>query len=392
MNIADWRTDIRAVRHLYVHIPFCHRHCSYCDFNTYANMEHRMAAYTDALCAELALLAQNDPASATYQPLPPTIFLGGGTPSMLPLDQMERVLQAAGRVIPLETAEVTVECNPGTVLGRDYLRHLRGMGVNRISMGVQSLHDLTLRVLGRIHTAAEAYASFADARAAGFTRINLDFIFGLPGQTLEQWEATLQEIITWQTDHFSLYSLILEPQTPLHAQVMGGRLRVPDDDATGAMYELAIERLGAAGYEQYEISNWARSGQQCAHNLAYWLNVDYFACGAGAHGHLFPRRYADVLGIDDYIGRIQAGISPIADVTDLTLRDLMAETMFMGLRMQVGVSFAHFRALCGMELTEVYASELTDLTALGLLEQDATGVRLTPRGRMLGNRVFERFV
>src|SRR5215208_953532 len=264
-------------RHLYLHIPFCQRRCSYCDFNTYANMEDRMEAYVDALCQEigawsLRLEARSSPPqppapspqpqALTRASLRPTVFLGGGTPSMLPLPLMERVLAAANEIVPLADAEVTVEANPGTVLGRDYLRQLRGLGVNRLSMGVQSLHDPTLRVLGRIHTAAEARASYKDARRAGFENINLDFIFGLPGQTIEQWDATLREIGQWQTDHFSLYSLILEATTPLYAQVVGGRLSVPDEDATADMYERAIELLGAAGYEQYEISNWARNQNQ----------------------------------------------------------------------------------------------------------------------------------
>ncbi|KPV51701.1 coproporphyrinogen III oxidase, partial [Kouleothrix aurantiaca] len=347
----------------------------------------------------------------TRADLRPTIFLGGGTPSMLPLPLMERVLAAADAIIPLAGAEVTVEANPGTVLGRDYLRGLRALGVNRLSMGVQSLHDPTLRVLGRIHTAAEARESYGDARRAGFENINLDFMFGLPGQDVAQWEATLHEITTWDAEHFSLYSLILEESTPLFAQVTAGRTSVPDDDATGEMYERAIELLGAGGYAQYEISNWARArrleGAQptptpqlpsptglyaCHHNLAYWLNADYLAAGAGAHGHIFPQRYADVLGIDDYIGRVAAGRMPVAEITDLSVRDLYAETMFMGLRLNVGVSYAHFRERCGAEMDAIYAAELAELAARGLIVRDALGVRLSERGRMLGNQVFEAFV
>jgi len=425
---SAWRARGAGVRHLYIHIPFCHRRCAYCDFNTYANMDDRMEAYVDALCEEIRdwrLEIGDSPLQSpisnhqafTRAALRPTVFLGGGTPSMLPLPLVERVLKAADAIVPRDRAEVTVEANPGTVLGRDYLRELRHLGVNRLSMGVQSLHDPTLRVLGRIHSAAEARASYEDARRAGFDNINLDFIFGLPGQTAEQWDATLREITTWDTDHFSLYSLILEEKTPLYAQVMGGRLSVPDEDATGEMYERAIERLGAAGYVQYEISNWARTKNQeprtknhfidetsvlnsrfsvpwyaCHHNLAYWLNADYLACGAGAHGHLYPRRYFDVLGIDDYIARVRAGRSPIAEVTPLTARDLAAETMFMGLRLNAGVSFAHFRDRCGADMDDLYAAELADLVRLGLLERDDVGVRLTARGRMLGNQVFQRFV
>jgi oxygen-independent coproporphyrinogen-3 oxidase len=436
--LDEWRPRVAGLRHLYIHIPFCHRRCAYCDFNTYANMDDRMEAYVDALCQEIGDWASGigtwemrskpqagapsgplKPHVLTRASLRPTIFLGGGTPSMLPLPLIERVLAAASAIVPLESAEVTVEANPGTVLGRNYLRGLRGLGVNRLSMGVQSLHDPTLRVLGRIHTAAEARASYEDARRAGFENINLDFIFGLPGQTVAQWDATLGEIATWGAEHFSLYSLILEEKTPLYAQVIGGRVSVPDEDATAEMYERAIDRLGAAGYVQYEISNWAVSKDEgrrkkdeeyeqdrfllhpssfilpalaCHHNLAYWLNADYLACGAGAHGHLFPHRYFDVLGIDEYIGRARAGQPPIAETTALSERDLYAETMFMGLRLNVGVSYAHFRDRCGAELADVYGDVLAELEALGLLERGELGVRLSERGRMLGNQVFERFV
>ena len=413
------------MKHLYIHIPFCHRRCAYCDFNTYANMDDRMAAYVDALVAELGSRGEELGAGSrvaipyTLNPKPstlhtlnrealmPTVFLGGGTPTMLPPELMEQVLRAADTIVPLNNAEVTVEANPGTVLGRDYLRRLRDMGVNRISMGVQSLHNPTLKVLGRIHTAEEARQSFADAQQAGFKRINLDFIFGLPGQDVEQWGNTLDEIVTWGAEHFSLYSLILEESTPLYAQVTAGRVSVPDDDATGEMYEMAMARFADAGYRQYEISNWAKSqgsglrGQEseplvpegaCHHNLAYWLNADYLAAGAGAHGHVFPRRYFDILNIDDYIAASRRGELPTAEVTELTAHDLQVETMFMGLRLNIGVSYAHFRERCGVEMADVFGPTLDELAASGLLVRDNAGVRLTERGRMLGNQVFVKFV
>lgn len=395
------------MRHLYIHIPFCHRRCAYCDFNTYANMEDRIEAYVAALCAELGMLAAQapppPPASPEAAALRPTIFLGGGTPTMLSLGQVERVLAAAAAIVPLAGAEISSEANPGTVLGRDYLRGLRALGVNRLSMGVQSLHDPTLRILGRIHTADEARQSYVEAREAGFDNLNLDFIFGLPGQDLAQWEQTLATIAAWEVDHFSLYSLILEENTPLFAQVTAGRVSVPDDDATAAMYEAAIASLGAAGYVQYEISNWVLPNgagellpgvpaRACHHNVAYWLNSDYLAAGAGAHGHHYPRRYFDLLGIDDYIAAVGSGRLPVAEVTELTPKDLRAETMMMGMRLSGGVGEAHFAARCGLSLDAAYGEALADLAAQGLVERAAGRVRLTPRGRMLGNRVFERFL
>jgi oxygen-independent coproporphyrinogen-3 oxidase len=422
------------MKHLYIHIPFCHRRCAYCDFNTYANMDDRIEAYVVALCAELHLLAETvapaPPASTEAAALRPTIFLGGGTPTMLSLGQMERVLDAASAIVPLDGAEVSSEANPGTVLGRDYLRGLRQLGVNRLSMGVQSLHDPTLRILGRIHTADEARQSYIEAREAGFDNINLDFIFGLPGQDQAQWEATLDEIVAWEVDHFSLYSLILEEQTPLFAQVTAGRVSVPDDDATATMYEAAMEHFAAAGYMQYEISNWARaagrlggvarpsekesfphlfcedSGEShalaavpsraCHHNLAYWLNSDYLAAGAGAYGHITtgdsPHRYYDILAIDAYIAAMDAGHRPLAETIPLAAGDIRAETMMMGLRLNAGVGEEHFAARCGASLSDVYGPEVADLTSQGMIERIAGRVRLTPRGRMLGNQVFLRFL
>lgn len=429
-----------VVKHLYVHIPFCVRRCAYCDFNTYANLEDRIEPYVAALCAELALLAVEQPQPSHVSPLasisddnfPPTagvsratlqpsIFFGGGTPSMLTLAQLERVLHAASALVPLDTAEITLEANPSELLGADmaaldYLRGLRELGINRLSLGVQSLHDPTLRVLGRTHTAAEAYRCFAAARRVGFTSINLDFMFGLPGQTVAQWEAALAEVLTWGADHFALYALILEERTPLAAQVMRGQVCVPDDDATAAMYEAAMQHFAAAGYAQYEISNWARRVEQqptsanrhglcqpddldsslptlaCQHNLAYWLNSDYLAAGAGAHGHVYPQRYANLAVVDAYIAAVQAGRRPVAEWVPLTEDDLYAETMFMGLRLNTGVSLAHFRDRCGVDLNVIYGDLLRELAQTGLIERRASVVRLTPRGQMLGNQVFARFV
>lgn len=410
------------MKHLYIHIPFCQRRCSYCDFNTYANMDNRIEAYVTALCAELeargralapavalgSASSQLAPPPLTRASLRPTIFLGGGTPTMLSLHQMERVLAAADTIVPVAAAEVTTEANPGTVIDEAYLRGLRSLGINRISFGVQSLHDPTLRVLGRIHTAAEAIETYQQAQRAGFERVNLDFIFGLPGQTTEQWAWTLDRLAEIAPEHVSLYSLIVEEGTPLHQQVTRGSITVPDDDASAAMYELAMEQLAAAGYIQYEISNWAKDMRQlqqaspgwerslptgaCHHNVAYWLNADYVAAGAGAHGHIYPQRWHDILGINDYIATIGAGQLPTAETIELSEADLFGETMMMGLRLNSGVSFAHFADRCGHDLRAVYGNEIRSLNELGMIVQDEIGIRLTEKGRMLGNEVFARFL
>lgn len=389
-------------------------------------MDDRIEAYVAALCAELGMRAAelgnqsikapaSDPQFSTRgltrADLQPSIFLGGGTPTMLSLAQMERVLAAADQIVPIDCAEVTTEANPGTVIDEAYLRGLRSLGINRISFGVQSLHDPTLRVLGRIHTAAEALRTYEQAQRAGFDQINLDFIFGLPGQTQVQWAWTLDRLAEISPEHVSLYSLIVEENTPLHQQVTRGSITVPDDDASAAMYELAMEKLGAAGYEQYEISNWAKhTGNMdnrhsslvtrhsslpagaCHHNLAYWLNADYMAAGAGAHGQRYPQRWHDILGVNDYIASVRSGRLPVAETLDLIESDLFAETMIMGLRLNSGVAYTHFADRCGPALLDVYAAEIQELVQLGMLAQDEIGIRLTERGRMLGNEVFLRFL
>ncbi|RRR65711.1 MAG: radical SAM family heme chaperone HemW [Candidatus Viridilinea halotolerans] len=400
--------------HLYIHIPFCQRRCAYCDFNTYAHSEQHIAAYVDALCAELGMLvALRPPPSASPEAaaLGDTIFFGGGTPTMLSLKQFERILAAATPLVPLEHAEISCEANPGTVLNLSYLRGLRSLGINRLSLGVQSLDDATLRRLGRIHSAAEAQQSYTQARQAGFTHVNLDLIFGLPTQSLEQWQRTLTTIATWQAEHLALYALTVEEATPLHAQVASGQLAIPDDDATATMYEVAMESLAAAGYLQYEISNWGWGGATpgvsgvrgglgpprtpdtaCRHNLAYWLNSDYLAAGAGAHGHGYPQRYANLRAIGDYIAAVQAGTRPVGEALDLTPHDLYAETMLMGMRLNMGVSASHFAARCGRSLDATYGPVLAELVAQGLIERTAERVYLTPRGRMLANQVCMRFL
>lgn len=404
--------------HLYIHIPFCRKRCAYCDFTSYAGQEDRLDAYVAALCAELDMLPSPTVATAALRP---TIFLGGGTPSLLSLNQIERILQAARPLVVLEGAEVTVEANPGTLMGHsthktdayEYFCGLRSLGVNRLSLGVQSLHDPTLQLLGRIHTTAEAETCVASASRAGFAHINVDLIFGVPGQTTESWVAQLHTITQWAScwniDHYSCYSLILEEHTLLYDQVERGEICLPDEDTTATMYDIAIEHFAATGYTHYEISNWARaasskatnkgaaSGEQsddsrCHHNLAYWLNDDYLGVGAGAHGHISPQRYANIGTIGEYLATVQAGQRPVDIVTPLTLANRCAETMFMGLRMHSGVRFAHFRQRCGVDMDRVYGKTLAMLQREGLLVRTAEAVSLTPRGRRLGNRVFEHFI
>jgi len=389
---------------LYVHIPFCQAKCPYCDFNSYAGLESLMAPYVDALIAEMALWRE-----ATRDARVNTVFFGGGTPSFLPLAETERIFTALGRSFSARggpDAEITTEANPGSA-DSARLDGLRQMGFNRLSLGVQSFQDDELRLLGRVHSAAEARQAYRAARRAGFENVNLDLIYGLPGQPLAAWQRTLAEAIALRPEHLSLYALTLEEGTPLAADVARGRPPAPDPDLAADMYLWAGEALAAAGYQQYEISNWALPGRRCRHNLVYWHNEPYLGLGAGAHSCLGGFRFAAVRDPSRYIRDVMArGAEPHADglaaflaglrhletVEETTPARAMAETVILGLRLVEGVSAAAFRRRFGASLLSVYGPAVAELTALGLLERANGRVRLTPKGRLLGNEAFERFL
>ncbi len=397
-NIYNWRKEPVG---LYLHVPFCESKCIYCDFNSYANMEDKYAPFVDALCADIRRGASwdLDGTPDSEQAEIATVFFGGGTPSVLQPAQIGSILQAArGRYCIADHAEITMEANPGTISLGKFEGYLHA-GVNRLSMGVQVLDDLMLKKLGRIHTAEGAIESYRLARQAGFDNINLDFIYGLPGQDLAHLDRMLDRLLSLSPlpDHLSCYSLIVEEHTPLYVGVMRGLIKVPGEDEVADMYELIGERLSEAGYTQYEISNWSR-GKSCAHNLVYWHDQRYLAFGPGASGYWGDTRYTTVLGPADYITRVGDGNSVIADREGVTPEGEMGEFMMLGLRLNEGVSRSEFYRRFRVELDSVYEAELRDLCAVGLLDLaysanlDDDSVRLSSRGRLLGNEVFERFI
>jgi oxygen-independent coproporphyrinogen-3 oxidase len=387
---------------LYIHIPFCSLKCSYCDFNSYANLEHLVPDFTRALCQEMRLWS---PAMAG-RPVP-TVFFGGGTPSLMPLGELEAIFAAMRENFALDPdAEVTIEANPGTV-DLDYLRGLVALGANRLSFGVQSFHDDELIALDRIHTAAEAKQGYAWAREAGFRRVNLDLIYGLPEQPLERWQETLEQAIALAPDHLSLYALTVEEGTKLAYDIDHGRVPEPDSDMQATMYEWSQRRLAGAGYVQYEISNWARPGEECRHNLVYWRNGDWLGLGPGAHSHLDGARFADVYSPKQYISLVgEAGrrelpggarqlIRALPQVTfvDETSRELqMADTVILALRLNEGLDVAAFEARFGATLEAAYGQQIAELTSLGLLERADGRLRLTDGGRYVANEVFVRLL
>lgn len=373
---------------LYIHIPFCRAKCHYCDFNSYPGLEALYEPYVAAVIAELAQWVEEWP-ELEWQ----TIYIGGGTPSVLAPEQMARLLAGCGtswRVA--ESAEITQEANPGT-MDSAQLVALRRLGITRLSLGVQSLDDGLLRLLGRIHTAQEAVDTFRLARQAGYDNINLDLMYGLPGQSLAQWQETLRTALALRPDHLSLYALTLHEETPLAQQIACGALPAPDDDMAAEMYTWARHELQAQGWLHYELSNWAaRPESICRHNLTYWLDQPYLGIGAGAHSYVGRRRFWNVNQPDVYIQRITVGERPVAGAEQIDAATEMAEMMMLGLRLIEGVSYRRFRQRFGCDLREIYATELDALTRYDLIHVEPERVRLTERGYLLGNEVFERFL
>ncbi len=393
---------------LYIHIPFCAQKCPYCDFNTYAGLGALYDETVDALCTEMAQWGPR----LGGRPIE-TIFLGGGTPTVLGAAQLQRLFAAVRAHFTLaDGCEITSEANPGTVDQATFVT-LRDLGVNRLSLGVQSFQPEELAFLGRIHSVDDVDHAFTAARRAGFDDINLDFIFGLPNQQPAQWEKTLARALALAPEHLSLYSLIVEENTPLYNWVESGRVAAPDDDLAATLYETAMEQLAAAGYLQYEVSNWARKATGEAadvlspahvsrHNRVYWRNGEYVGIGPGAHSHLrlrdasgrlWSRRWGNRKPVAGYVRRMQQGVSVEAFSELLDERTAMGETMMVGLRLvREGVPFDHFARLHGADLRTVFATELAELTALGMVVLDPARVRLTQHGLLLGNQVFARFL
>ena len=389
----------------YVHVPFCQTKCPYCDFNTYQGIEGLMSPYLDALLSEITAWGR-----ALGHPPVNTIFFGGGTPSYLPDGALGRIIAATSQAFSIrEDAEITAEANPGD-LTRGRAVSLLAQGLNRVSIGVQSLDNDLLNLLGRRHDADQAIAAFRTVREAGFDNVNLDLIYGLPNQSLSQWQDTLQRLSALEPAHISLYCLTVEEGTPLHRWVERGEVPYPDPDLAADMYQYARELLGSLGYHHYEISNWSRPGLASRHNLAYWRSLPYLGVGPGAHSCLGGYRFWDMDSPRGYIEAAQrwaaATPSPSNGITAAWLDTVgpvggyesidddltAAETMFLGLRLLDGLDVAEASRRLGTDLAARYRTPLSDLVELGLLVREDTVYRLHPSAYLIANQVFERFL
>lgn len=369
---------------LYIHIPLCVKKCAYCDFASFAGRMEQRGRYVQAVCREIR-------AQAAFfgRRRVGTVFLGGGTPTLLTDDQVREILDTVrGRFDLAADAEITMEGNPGT-LTLENLRAYRRSGVNRLSLGVQSLDDGLLRAIGRIHTSEEAAQAVRMAREAGFGNLNLDLMLGLPGQTPAQWKATLEGAIALGPDHLSCYGLILEEGTPLYASVQAGTCApLPDEDAMEAMDALTAQLTRAAGYAQYEVSNYAKPGKACRHNIVYWECLPYLGVGLGAHSDLNGRRFYNPADWEVYMKMAEGGDTARDAEGENTREDRMFERMMMGLRQVRGVDAARFARDFGAEIEQVWPKTCAEMRRGGLMASKRERVFLTARGMQVMNGVL----
>jgi oxygen-independent coproporphyrinogen-3 oxidase len=362
---------------LYVHVPFCVSKCAYCDFASYAGREADIPRYVDAVVREITRRG-----GETGHPKADTIFLGGGTPSLLDEFQATRILDALSSAFPIEEgAEITCECNPGT-LTTPLAQALRKAGVNRLSIGAQARQARLLRLIGRIHNWEEVIASVAIARKVGFDNLNLDLMFGLPSQTVSEVRETLEATIALCPTHLACYGLIVEEGTPICRDVTAGKLVLPEEEVERDMYELARQTLADRGLHQYEISNFARQGYACRHNLGCWTRVPYLGFGCAAHGFFEQCRTMNPSTLDAYL----AGEEPKTE--QISKEESRFESMMLGLRVTRGVRDGDFRHMHGMSIREAFGEKLDKPINGGLLEWYEGALRLTRLGMDLQNSVL----
>ena len=377
---------------LYLHIPFCAKKCAYCDFLSAPADESTRVRYLEALVEEIKVKSEFYKIYSV-----PSVFVGGGTPSVLLGQDIARLMEAVHLYFHLENdAEITIECNPGT-LNSQKAAHYKSAGINRVSLGLQSVRQKELTLLGRIHTYEDFLKSYDILRKAGFDNINVDLMSGLPGQTLSSWQATVRKVTALRPEHISAYSLIIEEGTPFYESFSQDEARrergdvpqlLPTEETERTMYEWSRSYLDAQGYHRYEISNYARAGKECRHNMGYWRRENYLGLGLGSSSLVEDERFGNTTDLEDYI----KGNYEKQNITKLTRQEQMEEFMFLGLRMVEGMSRGEFKDCFGTEPEGVYGDVLASLYKEGLLHQEAGRIYLTEEGISLSNYVMAQFL
>lgn len=365
---------------LYVHIPFCIRKCFYCDFCSFPGSDStRMRAYTEELCRRLAIASEQ-----VGEREVDTVYFGGGTPTLLPADCMERLMEAVRRFSLREDAEITWECNPASI-GREGLGFLRGLGVNRLSIGLQSVHENELTALGRVHGFSDFCRTYEDARAAGFDNISVDLMYGIPEQTLASFEASLDRVLAMEPEHLSSYGLKIEEGTRFDA--VKDTLALPDEDTELAMYLTLCDRAGGAGLSHYEISNFAKAGRESRHNLRYWRGEEYLGFGVAAHSYFAGERFGNSRDLAAFL----RGEEIVTERDALTEEDRRAEFLMLGLRLGAGISLEEYRRSFGEELTEAYPV-INGFLDGGFLAREGDRIFFTPKGFFVSNHILSELI
>ncbi|MCT1397837.1 radical SAM family heme chaperone HemW [Paenibacillus sp. p3-SID867] len=382
MTANDQRTEA-----VYIHIPFCTNKCFYCDFNSYVLKDQPVMNYLRALDKEMELTVQANPPGRIK-----SIFVGGGTPTVLKPDEMEYFLQSVKRHFPewSDDIEFSMEANPGTT-DLEKLSVMREGGVNRISFGVQAFQNSLLTGIGRIHDTDDVYRSLENARRAGFDNMSIDLMFGLPNQTLDMLAESVDKALELGLPHYSIYSLKVEENTLFHTMYQRNQLPLPDEEDELNMYLLLMERMQAAGYKQYEISNFAKPGFESRHNMTYWRNEDYYGLGAGAHGYIGRQRHVNIKGVNPYNEAANQGL-PRLESFEVSREEAMEDFLMVGLRVLDGVSRSRFRQQFGISMEEVFAGPLNKMVGAGLLDSTDDGYKLSSKGILFGNDVFAEFI
>lgn len=373
---------------VYIHIPFCRSRCSYCDFATGLYHADLATRYVDAVIAEI----RHEIVTVERTRID-TIYFGGGTPSLLKPDQLEQILAAVKEAFDVsDDVEITMEMNPGA-LAPETLRSFRHLGVNRASFGAQTFDDRELARLGRSHDTADTLNTFKDLRAAGFDNISFDLIAGLPGQSLERWQANVEQALSLRPEHLSFYLLEVHAGTPLAEHIQRGIQPKPDEDLASVMYGLMLDRAIEAGYEHYEISNLSLPGFASRHNTKYWTGVAYFGFGCSAHSYDGRHhRWSNERDINRYLQAVENGVPAVVEEQLLTADDIRSEAMFLGLRMMRGVDVKRHRDLFGVDPSLEHENDLARFLEAGLIEIDGDLLRLTRAGALMSNEVFAAFV
>ncbi len=389
---------------VYIHIPFCRKRCGYCDFNTYAGLDHLLEKYVGCILKEIGIFSKSYNSDHFVQ----TIYFGGGTPTIMPVSFFAKIIDTiSNHFSTSEILEISSEGNP-IGLDLDYLSGLYDAGINRLSIGMQSADKNDLEILGRSQNLEDVSQAVLNAKNAGFENISLDLIYGIPTQTLRSFELSVKSAVSFRPQHLSIYGLSLEPSTPLAQKIQGGYIPEVNEDIAGDMYAWVMDKMPTIGYQQYEISNWALENNEfdfrSFHNLQYWKNRDYLGIGAGAHSFMVNRRWRNTKLIQDYIGSItkdkpsfEFGHAAIAENKQLSKMDIIKETLMMGLRLtEEGIDTEQFTKRFSLKIEDVYFNQIEKLIALDLIEyiilNESKILRLTKRGRMVGNQVFLEFI